>query len=228
MAVILTLLPCLYLEYLRVRSWWARMAERMKRMEHGAQPPNTDRAWGDLAMILLQADSADDDDNDLALFLGPDVSSVLRRSWLLLIESMTVLESSVPVVRCATVACAAAELTGDTACLVDMALEVRKRGLVGGVGMMLWDAFFYHLSLELKERRKQDATDRGDEDDASGPAAEEETHGKETDGQYTGAVVRASKNLGRLSHNISCLMDHQENDYDGKMPSGNASGDGPE
>jgi hypothetical protein len=103
-------------------------------------------------------------------------------------------------VRCATVACATADLAGDTLCLVDLAFEVKKRGLIGGVGMLVWDAFNHHLKEELFKR-------------GSSEEGETDQH-DELGGKYTGAVINSARNIGKISQNIGCLMgskkDHEE------------------
>ncbi|KAL9180639.1 hypothetical protein ACHAXT_011092 [Thalassiosira profunda] len=181
--------PLLFLEYHRVRQWWRKTTSSLQDGEssdvskRGEFAMNLMRADADLAPALMAIDGS---------FLL-DVPSLLLCVWHLLLESISVLESSVPVARYATVATAAADLTSNTFCLVDLALEIKKHGLVGGAGLMIWDAFSYHLSKELEQRQQE--TD-------AGSSSHEDLGG----GQYTGAMVNAGRNLGKMTHNISCLM----------------------
>lgn len=125
-----------------------------------------------------------------------------ERAWILLLESIAVLESSIPAVRCATVACAAADLTNDTFGLFDLALEVRKRGFLGGAWLFVNDAFHYHYKKEL-ERRKQNISDASSQREHDEYARDCDNSG----GKYTRAVASAVKNLGKVTHNISCLIE---------------------
>ena len=206
--------PLISLEYIRVSRWWMKTSSHLKKLEYETQS-NNERMQRDLVMILLRADAADDDQPGF-LF---DTSSFLLRIWFLLLESISVLQSSVPVVRCATVASAAADLTTNTICLVDLALEVKKRGLIGGAGMLIFDAFQHHLSKEL-EQRKQETSDTGS-DEARGTSETDDTEEEELGGQYTGAVMSAVGNVGKISHNVSCLVksgsrNKEENDAKGE------------
>jgi len=90
-------------------------------------------------------------------------------------------------VRCATVASATANLTSDSITLVDLAVEANRRGLLGGIGLMVWDMFQFLLSRELESR--SGGTDRGSPDDCGG--------------KYTSAVVGAVQNVSKIGHNIN-------------------------
>ena len=108
------------------------------------------------------------------------------------------MESSVPAVRCATVAACTADLAADSLCLVDLVFEVQKRGVLGGVGMLIWDAFNHHLKEELQQRRSNEGgdTDQGEDE--------------ELDGKYTGAVINSARNIGKISQNIGGLMNSKK------------------
>ena len=200
------------LEYLRVRRWWAanvllRSEEGKNESANGASIYNNSvDCRPNPMMILLESDSEEFSSKH---FTGTNVrnpfSSFFLRTWILLVESIALLESSIPVVRCATVACAAANLANDTMCLLDLAVEIKNRGLVTGIGMVIWDAFHYHLSAEL-HHRKQDRDNFGR--DAGESSGDIEDHADESaGGQYTGAVKSAFDNFGKMSRNIGCLVD---------------------
>jgi hypothetical protein len=176
--------PLVLIEYSSISRWWARHFK--------------DEKVPDAVIIMLEGD-----DLSPKLFFYPvalvtDTSALFLRLWKLLLESISFLESSIPVVRYATVACATADLAGDTLCLVDLAFEVQKRGLLGGVGMIIWDAFNHHLKEELHQRR---ASDEGEsvqhDDDGLG-------------GKYTSAVINSARNIGKISQNVGCLMSSQK------------------
>jgi len=214
--VLVVLSPVMFLEYHRVQMWWTRTANYVRSMEVEAQSSEDRIMQRDLAMNLMTADLAEFASQRVVnANLLVDTSSLLLRVWLLLVESTAVLEAAVPVVRCATVTCAAADLTADTMSLVDLALEVKTRGVVCGIGMIVWDAFCYHLSKELEQRKRE-----ADGDSRSTDQARQGHHddgGEELGGQYTGAAVSAVANFGKLSHNLSCLMEKKKNeDYDGR------------
>lgn len=201
--------PMLYLEYHRVRDWWAKTSSRMQNMDS-----RNGLERGDFAMTLLRADACyylpTQSTNDATLMF--DTSSLILRIWSLLLESISVLESTIPVARCATVAGAAADLSSNTFCLFDLALEVQKKGLLGGVGVLLWDAFNYHLSKELEQRQGEvDGIGSGNED---------------LGGQYTDALVNAGRNISKVSRNVSCLMEAQDRNTTGSAndDSGNMGG----
>ena len=196
--------PLICLEYIRVSRWWMKTTSHLKKLEYDTQS-NHEQMQRDLVMILLRADAVDDDDQPVInVNLLFDTSSFLLRIWFLLLESISVLESSIPVVRCATVASAAADLTTNTICLVDLALEVKKRGLIGGAGVLIWDAFQHHLSKELKQRKQE--TYGTSSDQARGSSETDDAEEEELGGQYTGAVMSAVGNVGKISHNVSCLV----------------------
>jgi hypothetical protein len=209
--VVTVVSPILFLEYQRVRQWWAKTTCHLKRIEYGEQASN-ESMQRDLVMILLRADAGDIPSSQPALNVNflIDTSSLLLRIWLLLLESIALLESSIPAVRCATVAVAAADLTSNSICLVDLALEVKKRGLLGGVGLVIWDAFNYQLSKELQQR-KHDTNDASS-NQSRGRRAEE--HEDDLGGQYTSSVLSAVGNVRKMSHNISCLMEQPKSEHD--------------
>ena len=218
--VIVVLSPVMLLEYHRVQMWWTRTANYVRSMEVEAQSSDGRIMQRDLAMNLMTADLAEFASQRVANanFLV-DTSSLLLRVWLLLVESTSVLEAAVPVVRCATITCAAADLTADTMSLVDLALEVKKRGVVCGIGMIVWDFFCYHLSRELEQRKREADGDSRSTDQAR--KGHHDDGGEELGGQYTGAAVSAVANFGKLSHNLSCLMEKKKSeDYDGRRSDG--------
>jgi len=191
-----------------------------KNTDYGELSSSEPTMQRDLVMILMGADITHDVQSKSAICANNffvDTSVLLRRIWLLLLEPIAVLESSIPVVRCATVACAAADLTTDTVCLVDLALEIKKRGWIGGAWMFLSDAYRYHLSKEIKKRKEEvDGEDSASSSSYRARGRRREEDGGDLGGQYTGAVVSAVENLGKMSHNISCLMEskseHEGND----------------
>jgi hypothetical protein len=198
------------LEYHRVQIWWTKTASYIKSIEYEVTSSDSQIMQRDLAMNLMRADLEDSASQRVVIANFPvDTSSILLRIWLLLIESVSALEASIPVVRCATVTCAAADLTTNTMSLVDLALEVKKRGLLGGVGMIVWDAFCYNLSIEL-EQRKREVDDTRSTDQA---CEEQSDDGEDLGGQYTGAAVNAVANFGKLSHNLSCLMEKKKSEH---------------
>jgi len=176
--------PLILIEYSSISRWWARHFK--------------DEKVPDAVIIMLGGD-----DLSPKLFFCPvalvtDTSALFLRLWKLLLESISFLESSIPVVRYATVACATADLAGDTLCLVDMAFEVQKRGLLGGVGMIIWDAFNHHLKEELHQRRTNDEGESVQHDD------------DDLGGKYTSAVISSARNIGKISQNVGCLMSSQK------------------
>lgn len=193
--------PLLFLEYRRVQMWWICITSYMNRMNSEGQSSDVERSR-DLAMTLLRTGPTFDTSQRSIDVNVLDTSELFLRIWQLLIESISVLESSIPVVRCATIASAAADLTTNTICLVDLALEIKKRGILFGVGIMVWDAFTYHLSREIEQRKQE-------------TAGEDQAHARHTEvrevfgGKYTGAVVGTVENIGKLSRNIGGLMDQK-------------------
>ena len=193
--------PLLFLEYRRVQMWWACITSYMNRQNSEGQSSDGERSK-DLAITLLRADRTFDTSQRTIDVNVPDTSELFFRIWQLLIESISVLESSIPVVRCATIASAAADLTTNTICLVDLALEIKNRGILFGVGIMVWDAFTYHLSREIEQRKQE-------------TAGEDQAHARHTEdremfgGKYTGAVVGTVENIGKLTRNIGGLMDQK-------------------
>jgi hypothetical protein len=212
LCLILTVLsPVMLLEYHRVQIWWTRTANYVRSIKYDTQSSDSQILRRDLTMNLMRADIGESASQPVltANFLF-DTSSLLLHIWILLIESISVLEASVPVVRCATVTCAAADFTANSMSLVDMAQEVKRRGLLCGVGMIAWDAFCYHLSNELEQRKKEaDGTRSTDE------AREEQSGDSEVlGGQYTYAAVKAVSAIEKLSRNLSCLMVKKRSDHD--------------
>ncbi|KAL7453939.1 hypothetical protein ACHAWC_005581 [Mediolabrus comicus] len=176
--------PLVLIEYSSISRWWTKHFK--------------DEKVPDAVIIMLGGD-----DLSPKLFFYPvalvtDTSALFLRLWKLLLESISFLESSIPVVRYATVACATADLAGDTLCLVDMAFEVQKRGLLGGVGMIIWDAFNHHLKEELHQRRTNDEGESVQHDD------------DDLGGKYTSAVINSARNIGKISQNVGCLMSSQK------------------
>jgi hypothetical protein len=184
--------PLLLIEYFLLSQWWkAHFKDR--------------EDIPDSVMILLESEDLSPQLFFYPIALATDSSALFLRVWHLLLESITFLESSVPAVRCATVAACTADLAADTLCLVDLALEVQRRGLVGGVGMLIWDAFNHHLKEELQQRR-------GNEEGVDTDTNQDE----ELDSKYTGAVINSARNLGKISQNIGGLMNSKK-DVDGKQ-----------
>jgi len=106
-----------------------------------------------------------------------------------------------------------ADLSTNAVCLVDLALEVKKRGLLGGAGMMIYDAFTHHLSKEIQQRKQESASSSTHQDRGSIDTQEEDLGG-----QYTASIMNAVGNVGKISHNVSCLIqkDEQEDSEDVK------------
>ena len=197
--IITVLFPSMLLEYHRVQTWWTRTQSLIVAMESEVNTGESQMIQRDFTMILLTADNEDSASQRVLNAKFPlDTSSLLLRIWHLLIESITMLESFIPAARCATVAVAATDLTSNTMTLVNFALEIKQRGLLFGVGMIVLDAFGYHLSKELEKRTKEadDNTDR----------TCEEIYTAILPGQFTSAAVDAVSNVGKVSHNLSCLM----------------------
>jgi len=182
-ATAVTLSPTVIIEYERVRIWWANASIELGGVEVDPEHPSMADAYK--SAIILRADWVTERPGPIPSFVIDSTAS-FQRVWALLLDSIAALERSVPAVRCATVASATANLTSDSITLVDLAVEVNKRGLLGGIGLMVWDAFQFHLSRELENR--SGGTDRGLPDDCGG--------------KYTSAVVGAVQNVGKIGHNI--------------------------
>mmetsp|Transcript_2181 Transcript_2181/g.3424 ORF Transcript_2181/g.3424 Transcript_2181/m.3424 type:complete len:1132 (-) Transcript_2181:1136-4531(-) len=177
--------PLLLMEYFSLSRWWKTQFKGNEDIP-------------DSVMIMLESE-----DLSPKLFLYPialatDTSALFLRVWKLLLESISFLESSVPAVRCATVAACTADLAADSLCLVDLVFEVQKRGVIGGVGMLIWDALNHHLKEELQQRRSNEGgdTDQGEDE--------------ELDSKYTGAVINSARNIGKISQNIGGLMNSKK------------------
>ena len=184
MATVVILLPTVVIEYERVRIWWAKSSTKLVRVKADHEFPSQADAYK--SVIILRADWEMEQPGLILSFVFDSTAS-FQRIWAILIDSIAALERSVPAVRCATVASATANLTSDSITLVDLAVEVNRRGLLGGIGLLVWDAFQFHLSRELESR--SDGTDRGLADDCGG--------------KYTSAVVGAVQNVGKIGHNIN-------------------------
>jgi len=206
--VLMLLSPILCIEYLRVSQWWAKTTCHLKTLEYDSQASNDGQTQRDLVMILLQSDSTDDysESTTGTTFLF-GTSSFLLRIWHLLEESISVLESSIPVVRSLTVASSVADLSTDAICLVDLALEVKKRGWLGGAGIIIYDAFTHHLSKEIQQRKQESSSSSTHQDRGS-----DDTEEEELGGQYTASIMNAVGNVGKISHNVSCLIQKDEHD----------------
>lgn len=181
--------PLLLIEYFSLSRWWKRHFKGRDDIP-------------DSVIILLKSEDLSPKLFFYPIALATDSSVLFLRVWNLLLESITFLESSVPAVRCATVAACSADLAVDTLCLVDLAFEVQKRGVVGGLGMLIWDAFNHHLKAELQQRRSNEGIDTDTNQD------------DELDSKYTGAVINSARNLGKISQNIGGLMNSKK-DLDG-------------
>jgi hypothetical protein len=198
----LMLTPLMYLEYLRVRRWWARVSYNISETQSDNQQNNT---VPDSLAIMLQYDY----DEASASLSGSimnlsTLNKLILHTWNLLLESIAILESSIPVVRCATVACAAANLTNDVACLVDLAVEIKHRGLFAGIGIMLVDAFSHHLQEELRRRR---------EESIDGVSTDDRTSSNEDElgGKYTSSIIKSVGHASKIVHNLSRLrMDNND------------------
>jgi len=209
LGVIFTIIsPVAWLEYIRVSRWWTKTTCHLKTLEYDTHSDN-EQVQRDVVMVLLRADADcnfSSQESPINVNFMFDTSSFLLRIWYLLLESISVLESSIPVVRSLTVASSVADLTTNTICLVDLALEVKKRGLLGGAGVLIWDAFQHHLSKELDQRRRQgttsDRTSSSSDQQGCGDSEAEEKLG----GQYTGSIINAVGNVGKITHNVSCLI----------------------
>jgi hypothetical protein len=210
--IVTVLCPSMLLEYHRVQTWWTRTQSLIVAMEDEVKSGESQMIQRDFTMILLTADSEDSASQRVSNIKFPfDTSSLLLQIWHLLIESITMLESFIPAARCATVAVAATDLTSNTMTLVNFALEIKQRGLLFGVGMIVLDAFGYHLSKELEKRTKEadDSTDR----------TCEEIYTAILPGQFTSAAVDAVANVGKVSHNLSCLMVKRNSEQGGNTKS---------
>ena len=181
--------PLILIEYFSLFRWWT------------SQFKNQDEI-PDSVMIMLESEDLSPKLFFYPIALATDTSTLFLRVWKLLLESISFLQSSVPAFRCATVACCTADLAVDTLCLVDLAFEVQKRGLLGGVGMLISDAFNHHLKEELRQRRSNEGgvTDQHDE----------------LDSKYTGAVINSARNIGKISQNIGGLMSSKKDHEDTK------------
>ncbi|KAL3788296.1 hypothetical protein HJC23_002870 [Cyclotella cryptica] len=192
------LAPLIFLEYLRVRRWWARVACSIS---DGPNYNQTETAPDSLA-VMIGYDFDESSHSSPAEKPAPSQGThLILRTWYILLESIGMLESSIPVVRCATVACAAADLTSDASCLVDLAAEIKNRGLLFGIGMLIIDAFNHHLYQEIRRRQAENEGDRA-------PDAFECDIG----GKYTGAAIKAAENAAKLAHNVNCLINDKKSD----------------
>lgn len=192
----LMLTPLMYLEYLRVRRWWARVFYNISEMQSDDRRNST---VPDSLAIMLQYDY----DETSASLSGSimnisALNKLILHTWNLLLESIAILESSIPVVRCATVACAAANLTNDAACLVDLAVEIKHRGLFAGIGILLVDAFSHHLQEELRRRREESNDGVSTNDRASSIV-------DELGGKYTSSIIKSVGHASKIVHNLSKL-----------------------
>ncbi|KAL7480737.1 hypothetical protein ACHAW6_006400 [Cyclotella cf. meneghiniana] len=188
------LAPLITLEYFRVRRWWARVACSISEGQNSEQTETTPDSLA--IMVGYDFDKTSHSLPREKTKLSP-VNHVILRMWHLLLDSITFLESSIPVVRCATVACAAANLTSDAVCLVDLAVEIKNRGLLCGIGMLIIDAFNHHLYQEI--RRRQAENNQNGAQDKFDP---------DIGGKYTGAAINAVGNASKLAHNVSCLINN--------------------
>jgi len=193
--------PLLLTEYYLLSRWWETHFKGCEDIP-------------DSVMILLESEIFSPKLLFYPTALITDTSALFLRVWNLLLESITLLESSVPAVRCATVAACTADLAADTLCLVDLAFEVQKRGVFGGIGMLILDAFTHHLKEELRQRRSTEGGDTNQDE--------------ELDSKYTGAVINSTRNIGKISQNIGGLMNSKkkqdgmkEKDKEGAMKSDN-------
>ena len=179
--------PIVYLEYLRVCRWWDRVVcniEETKSNDGVATAP-------DSFSIMLEYDY---DKLSSPSFLN----KMILKIWGLLLESIDLLESSIPVVRCATVACATANLTSDAACLLDLAVEIKNRGLLAGIGMLVVDVFSHHLHEELQRRHA--------ESNNNSSSAERTAVGDEIGGKYTNSLIKSVGHASKIVHNLSQLQ----------------------
>ena len=179
--------PIIYLEYLRVRRWWTRVAcsiEETKCSDEADTIPDS------LAIMM---------EYDYDKLSSPSyLNKLIMKIWNLLLESIVMLESSIPVVRCATVACAAANFTSDAACLVDLAVEIKNRGLLAGISMLVIDAFSHHLHEELQRRHTES------NDEAS--PVERIVASDELSGKYTNSLIKSVGHASKIVHNLSRLQ----------------------
>jgi hypothetical protein len=184
------------LEYLRVRRWWARVACSISGGQNFEQTETTPDSLA--IMVGYDFDTFSHSLSRETTKLSA-VNHLILHTWHLLLESIALLESSIPVVRCATVACAAADLTSDAVCLVDLAVEIKNRGLLYGIGMLIVDAFNHHLYQEI--RRRQAENNNNSAPDEFDP---------DIGGKYTGAAIKAVGNATKLAHNVSCLINNNK------------------
>lgn len=187
--------PILCLEYLRVRRWWARVASNISETESSDETEKVP----DSLVIMVGLDFDDDlGSMDRSRQKELTLNYLILRSWDFLLDSIAMLESSIPVVRCATAASAVIKLSSDAVCLLDLAVEIKNRGLLGGIGVLIVDAFNHHLSEEIR-RRRQENIDESASGDRGHP--EEDNIG----GKYTSSAISAVGNATKLAHNVSCL-----------------------
>ncbi len=187
----------LYLEYLQVRHWFYKqlVSQHLNADRDCQTDQNEVIEKKHRAMAILLHGGMNDRGTPTSF-----VSLFLLRLWHHLTESISVLEASVPVVRCATVASTSVNLAGDALCLLDLASEIQKRGVLSGIGVIIWDSFCYHLSEELRNRKEGSQDLHWDEEVING--------------RYTTAAVGAMDRFGKLSRNLSSLM-YSKADDDG-------------
>jgi hypothetical protein len=99
------------------------------------------------------------------------------------------------------VACVAANLTSDAACLVDLATEIKNRGLLAGIGMLVVDAFGHHLQEELRRRHEENEGDTST-NNYRYPSSEADLGGK-----YTSSIIKSVGHASKLVHNLNRLRD---------------------
>ena len=189
----ITLSPLIYVEYLRVCRWWSRVVRNIN------EPHKDEKATPDSLAIMLEHDYDGSSISGTRSIMNLSaLNKLILHMWNLLIESIDLLESFIPVVRCATVACAAANLTNDAACLVDLAVEIKHRGLFGGIGVLLVDAFSHHLQEELCRRQLGNTNDTSADNQASTP---DDDFG----GKYTRSLIKSMGHTSKLMHNLNRL-----------------------
>mmetsp|Transcript_13112 Transcript_13112/g.26677 ORF Transcript_13112/g.26677 Transcript_13112/m.26677 type:complete len:1108 (-) Transcript_13112:159-3482(-) len=184
----------LFLEYLQLQHWSCQeLISRPLNAERDSNNQDELIQKKHRMMTILLRDGMNDWQSKTNF-----ISSFLLRVWRHLTESISVLESSVPVVRCATVASTSVNLASNAVCLFDFASEIQERGLIGGIGVIIWDSFCYHLSEEIRSRNGGSQKFVRDDD--------------EIKGKYTSATVDAMNSVRKLSRNISSLISSKTND----------------
>jgi len=178
----------IFLEYHRVRRWWTRVACNLSE----AEQPQTDSI---AIMLEYDADQSSRSVSGSIINLSA-LNGLVLKTWNMLLESIVMLENAVPVVRCATVAVEAANLTSNAACLVDLAVQIKKHGLLAGLGILVVDAFSHQLQEELRRRHGDHTSDEGTVSIAD-----------DLGGKYTSSLIKSVGNASKIVHNLQRIRE---------------------